>query len=93
MGFIADGLIFKGLICTFRFVIGYSAKLCGSKPLKIRPQATQRSDVVLKRPAKPEDLSRRAIQTQSPAFATSYAECRVMYSFPVSCYSNIANRA
>jgi hypothetical protein len=35
MGSIADGHIFKGLICPFRLLTGYSAKLRRSKPLKI----------------------------------------------------------
>jgi hypothetical protein len=35
MGSVADGHIFKGLICTLRLLTGYSARLRGSKPLKI----------------------------------------------------------
>ena len=37
MGFIAGGLIFKGLIESFLVITGYSAITLGRKPLKIRP--------------------------------------------------------
>jgi len=37
IGFVACGLIFKGLIDSFRLVTGYSAIDLGRKPLKIRP--------------------------------------------------------
>ena len=37
MGFIADSLIFKDLTGPLRLLTGYSDKLWGRKPLKIRP--------------------------------------------------------
>jgi len=37
IGFIAGGLIFKGLIYYLPIITGYSAWASGRKPLKIRP--------------------------------------------------------
>jgi hypothetical protein len=39
MGFIAGGLIFKGLIGYLPMITGYSALVSGRNPLKIRPPA------------------------------------------------------